>query len=651
MYKLRYPTIVVALISAAVALTALPARAADNANAATETERQLISVLESTAPSAEKAITCKRLVVHGTKDAVPALSALLPDKELSSWARIALEAIPDPAADAALREAIGKVQGRLLIGVINSIGVRRDANAVESLAQRLGDADAEVASAAAVALGRIGNAAATTILEQALATAPEAVRGAVAEGCVYCAEQLLAADNRTAAASLYDKVRAAQVAKTRILEATRGAILARGAEGIPLLVEQLESADKSLFALGLSTARELTGDNVTTALVGQMQKVAPERQALLLLALADRGDVSALPAVLQAAKTGPAALRVAAIGVVPRLGDVSCVQTLLEISAGDEPDLVQAAKDALQALPGENIDADLAKRLAQAEGKVRLALIVIVGERRIAAAVPALLQAVDDADAQVRSAALTALGSTVTAQELSILITRVVKPLKPADTDAAKKALLTACVRMPDREACAKELVGAMSQAPMAAKVTFIEILGAMGGPQALGALSAAAKEGNPEMKETSSRLLGEWMTADAGPVLLDVAKTVREDKYKIRALRGYIRVAKQLAARGDERVDMCRKALEVCQRDDEKMLVLEVLELNPTAQGLPLAVSLLKQASLKDKAGSVAVAIADKVIGSDPGAVADAMKQVIAAGGNPEVVNRAKALAESAKR
>ena len=197
------------------------------------------------------------------------LAALLPDKELSSWARIPLEAIPDPAADAALREAMGKVQGRLLIGVINSIGVRRDAQAVDSLAQRLGDADAEVASAAAVALGRIGNAAATKILEQALATAPEAVRGAVAEGCVYCAEQLLAADNRTAAASLYDKVRAAQVPKTRILEATRGAILAQGAEGIPLLVEQLESADKSLFALGLSTAREMTGENVTTALVAR----------------------------------------------------------------------------------------------------------------------------------------------------------------------------------------------------------------------------------------------------------------------------------------------------------------------------------------------------------------------------------------------
>ena len=96
------------------------------------------------------------LAVYGTKDAVPALAPLLLDKELSSWARIALEAIPDPAADEALRTALGKAQGRLLVGVINSIGVRRDAQAVSGLVAKLKDADADVASAAAVALGHIG---------------------------------------------------------------------------------------------------------------------------------------------------------------------------------------------------------------------------------------------------------------------------------------------------------------------------------------------------------------------------------------------------------------------------------------------------------------------------------------------------------------
>ena len=100
-------------------------RAADE-TAAGERQQQLIAVLQSDAPKADKAITCKQLAVYGTAESVPAIAALLPDPELTSWARIALEAIPDPAADAALREALGSVKGRTLVGVINSIGVRRD---------------------------------------------------------------------------------------------------------------------------------------------------------------------------------------------------------------------------------------------------------------------------------------------------------------------------------------------------------------------------------------------------------------------------------------------------------------------------------------------------------------------------------------------
>ena len=53
---------------------------------------------------------------------------------------------------------------------------------------------------------------------------------------------------------------------------------------------------------------------------------------------------------------------------------------------------------------------------------------------------------------------------------------------------------------------------------------------------------SGAAKEAkNPELQDTASRLLGEWMTVDAAPVLLDLAKSNVDDKYKVRALRGCI--------------------------------------------------------------------------------------------------------------
>lgn len=57
-------------------------------------EQKLIGVLKS-GTAAEQAMACKELAIYGTKDAVASLAPLLADERLASWARIALEAIPD----------------------------------------------------------------------------------------------------------------------------------------------------------------------------------------------------------------------------------------------------------------------------------------------------------------------------------------------------------------------------------------------------------------------------------------------------------------------------------------------------------------------------------------------------------------------------
>src|SRR6185436_15843448 len=170
----------------AIALATIPANAQTTS---IKNERELIALLRSDAPKGEKAIACKNLSVYGSKEAVPDLAKLLADDQLASWARTALEAIPGEASDEALRKATESLQGRLLVGVVNSIGVRRDAKAVDLLSGRLEDKDADVASAAAVALGKIGNADAAKSLRPKLAGGPIAVRSAVAEGCILCAER------------------------------------------------------------------------------------------------------------------------------------------------------------------------------------------------------------------------------------------------------------------------------------------------------------------------------------------------------------------------------------------------------------------------------------------------------------------------------
>ena len=247
-----------------------------------EKESDLIGVLKSESPSADKAIACKRLAVYGTAEAAPELAKLLSNEQLAAWARIALEAIPGSKVDETLRGATESLQGRLLVGVINSIGVRRDAGAIDKITPKLKDKDVEVASAAAVALGRIGNPTATQTLRQALLTAPAGVKSAVAEGCVLSAEKSLKDGNASLAASIYDDVRKAEVPKQRIVEATRGAILARSKEGLPLLIESLRSSDKALFHCALQTAREVSGSEIDKLLASELASLEPDRAAKLI---------------------------------------------------------------------------------------------------------------------------------------------------------------------------------------------------------------------------------------------------------------------------------------------------------------------------------------------------------------------------------
>ncbi|MDH3717036.1 MAG: HEAT repeat domain-containing protein, partial [Planctomycetota bacterium] len=324
-----------------IGLATMVTAAVNSVQAADDTqEQQLIAVLTSADSSqAEKAITCKKLAVFGSQDAVPALAALLEDQQLISWARIALEAIPGAEADTALREALGSLKGRSLIGVINSIAVRRDAAAVPALIERLKDKDPQIAAAAAVALGKIGNEPATKALRQALASVPAAVPSAVAEGCIYAAERLMADGKTGDAAAVYEQVRKAKVPKQRVIEATRGAILAQGSKGIPLLVEQLRSQDKKLFQIGLMTARELPGKEVADAVAAEMAQATPERGALLLLVLADRGDVTASPAIMKVALSGAKPTRIAAIRVLASSGSAAIVPTLFEIAADQDQEI------------------------------------------------------------------------------------------------------------------------------------------------------------------------------------------------------------------------------------------------------------------------------------------------------------------------
>lgn len=168
----------------------------------------------------QKAIACKKLSITGGKDSIAPMAALLSHPQLACYARFGLEPNPDPAVDDALRAALPKLKGKLQVGVITSIGVRKDAKALDALTKLIDDSDPEVAGAAAASVGMIGGPRAATALEAALQRTKGPVFAVTARACLLCAESLMPA-NRTRAMALYSQLGADTMPKPVRLAALR----------------------------------------------------------------------------------------------------------------------------------------------------------------------------------------------------------------------------------------------------------------------------------------------------------------------------------------------------------------------------------------------------------------------------------------------
>jgi HEAT repeat protein len=188
-------------------------------------EAQLIGILKDPKSTVFQVnIACRRLALIGTRQAVPPLAALLSNPELAHYARYALKPIPDPSVDDALRAALPKLKGKLLVGVINTIGDRRDTKAVDALARLMYSPDLEVGTAAAASLGLISGAAAAKALQDGLGKARGPLRTEVAASCLVCAEGLIAQGDETRAFAFYDVLSRPGIPKTVRLAAMHATI-------------------------------------------------------------------------------------------------------------------------------------------------------------------------------------------------------------------------------------------------------------------------------------------------------------------------------------------------------------------------------------------------------------------------------------------
>ncbi|GAG06859.1 unnamed protein product, partial [marine sediment metagenome] len=271
------------------------------------------------------------------------------------------------------------------------LGWRRDTAAVPLLVPLLSDTDATLATTTASALGRIGSQDAVTSLNAARENSNPAVRLAVLEALLRCAEDRLSAGDDLGAAELYADLFHAKVPPTIRTAAWRGWVLSDDNQRPGLVVKALSGNDEQLRLVALKLVRETKDAQLVKVCLRQWNSLPALAQWAVLDAHLQFGT-EALSTVRTASKSPHLAVRIAAWQALADLSDVSLIPALTRAAANGEPVEKGAARDALARIHGPGVREAFLANLNQAETTEKAELLRSLGKRGDTATVPVLLQ-------------------------------------------------------------------------------------------------------------------------------------------------------------------------------------------------------------------------------------------------------------------
>ena len=345
---------------------------------------------------------------------------------------------------------------------------------------------------------------------------------------------------------------------------------------------------------------------------------------LLTETLGLRGDPSALPALARAAETGDTSIRVAALRALAQLGDSAAGTVLLGLWADSNHDVAQAAQAALVALPGKAIDASILALLASKDPTQQVLAAELMGKRRMLSAVPALETAAADANLPTRIAALKSLREIAPPTSLSTLLGLLAKAPSPETVEAAEQAVTETAIRAGKADDVSEQIASSLTQAPTAQKCALLRALAAIGGSRALKCEREALAASEPEVHTTAIRALAGWNNPEVCPDLLELARTAANPTDKMLCLRGYLGFAGHTDIPEPQRLEMCRQATALVQREDEKKLLLSALADANSSGALEMIQPFLADAGIREEASTAAVNLSEKLInGGDAAKIA----------------------------
>ena len=581
-------------------------------------EDKLLTFLGSTPNLDARLAVCRQLRLIGSEKSVPALAHILHQPETTDMARYALEKIPDPAADNALLDALNTATGEAKLGIISSLGARKTAEAVKTLAALLADPEPAVASASAIALGRIGGKDAAAALSAAYDKAQGAFRSEIASSLLRCAEELLSSMDHASAGGIFGKILSSEPPLAPVVlrqAALKGKILAAEKDAArSLILDTLGRGPQEMHEPAIALIAAVFGDADIAQASALLPKLPEASQVQLVAALAGYPKDSVRPAVLAAVKGGSAAVRIAALRALVKVGNASSVLFLAECAAGSRGNEQLAARSSLATLPGKDVDeAILFWLIASPDDSLKNEFIQAAGERRISAAKSHLKALAASGSLGNNLEAARALRAIASAADIPDLLGILFGMGDEQVQEELENTIGSLAQKIGDPYSRAKDIVTLLAPAPDSKLAPVTEIpkrcllyrtLGKIGDDSSLPLLRAALKEEDAQIQDAAIRALADWPNSTGREDVLGIAQSSKDLTHQVLALRGFIRmVGLEKYQSPGAAVRSLKTALDLASRPDEKKLVLGALPDFAGPEALALAESLLGVDGIKEEA------------------------------------------------
>ena len=551
---------------------------------------KLTGLLTSDATVEARQVACRQLSLIGSGAEAPLLDRLVDDKELGYFARLALERIPAPEAEAGLLAALGTTTGEVRVGIINSLAARHSLVAVPELSKLAGDSDAATVGACLDALGRIGGEQAAATLLAAEGKVPAPLKPRLSVALLICAEGMVGAAQRQQASAILEKLTGPDQLPFIRMAAFAARVKALGEKGAEMVIAALSGDDEVLQKAAIRALRSTAHPaSLAYAVAGRLDRLPSFSQVQAIVWLGECRAPAAQPALIKAASSSVPAVRQAALTGLGLAGDASAIRTLTGIAAEGSDEDRRLVVESLVRLRGSNVDNAMIAALKVAPLAEQGELIRGLELRQTKAAVPALFELAGGKEVAIRHAAIAAVGKLGDTAACAGLVN-----LMQASPQEAVSSMAEIC----RREATVAPMLTALAKVAPLGKAALLEALGSMGGDQALAAVRTELKAEDAEVRVAAVRSLANW--PDAAPLddLAALASTTTDARSKALALRGVAHLAPLAKDRPQEAVNIITRAMKTGGAPSEQKALLAALgEISDAA-----ALSAL-QASLSDPA------------------------------------------------